>query len=133
MGVDISRRMVQLASRYAKDRGYSNCTFKTRPDLKWLGDGRFDFIYSVITLQHMPPEMQAGYVKEFVRLLSFDGYAMFQVTEGASMDNGHLSMYGVLPGDVFNWVAEAGGTVVHSEPSPHTGDDFSGRMYVVIR
>jgi cyclopropane fatty-acyl-phospholipid synthase-like methyltransferase len=133
VGVDIAGRMTKLARKFAKERNVDNCQFVTasRPHLRHLGATRFDFIYSVITLQHMPVPYQAGYVTEFVRLLTPTGVAMFQVTEGASMDNAHLSMHGVLPGDVFNWVKDAGGTVLDSRPSPHTGDDFSGRMYVV--
>jgi SAM-dependent methyltransferase len=133
LGVDISARMTTLARRYAKDREFTNVRFATgsKPNLRWLGDVHFDFIYSVITLQHMPQDLQRGYIEEFVRLLAPGGRAVFQVTEGADMENGHLSMYGVYPGDVFNWVTRVDGKVLHSEPSPHTGDIFTGRLYVV--
>ena len=48
-------------------------------DLNLFQDGRFDFVYSVITLQHMPPDLAAGYIAEFCRVLAPGGLAMFQM------------------------------------------------------
>jgi hypothetical protein len=39
----------------------------------------FTFIYSNITLQHIPHPLALGYISEFMRLLRDDGLAVFQL------------------------------------------------------
>jgi SAM-dependent methyltransferase len=81
-GVDISRTMVQAAGEY--NRHGDRCAYhvNTKPDLSLFGDGVFDFIYSNITLQHIPPEASEAYIREFFRVLRPGGVALFQVPSG---------------------------------------------------
>ena len=51
------------------------------PDLRLFGDESFDFILSLIVLQHMEPELMQGYLREFVRVLRPGGVAFFNVPE----------------------------------------------------
>jgi SAM-dependent methyltransferase len=135
VGVDISPEMIAQARKHAEDRDYDNCQFITSasPDLRWVGVNRFAFIYSIITLQHMPQDLQRGYVQEFVRVLQPGGLAVFQTPEGGNMENGHLSMFGVPPATVAEWVTEAGGKILDRELSHHTGIGFDGWRYTVTR
>jgi SAM-dependent methyltransferase len=50
-----------------------------RPDLACFADGTFDFVYSVITLQHVAPEYSRRYIAEFLRVLAPGGVTLFQV------------------------------------------------------
>jgi len=89
-GVDISRSMVERARSF--NRFGERCRYhvNTVPDLSCFRDGAFDFIYSNITLQHMPPEASEAYMAEFVRLLAPGGLALFQVPSGPPVARGGL-------------------------------------------
>lgn len=78
-GVDISPTMVQRAREL--NRHATHCRFHVNdhPDLRIFPDASFDFIYSNIALQHIPPDPAEAYVHEFVRLLADGGVAVFQV------------------------------------------------------
>ncbi len=78
-GVDISSSMVGKARLYNADR--ANCSFiqNTRADLSVFDSGSFDFIYSSITLQHVPAQFIKRYLAEFCRILSEDGVLAFQL------------------------------------------------------
>ncbi len=79
-GVDISATMVELAGRY--NRHGDRCVYhvNTQPDLSLFSPSTFDFVFSTIVLQHNPPDVAAGYIAEFVRLLTPDGIAVFDMT-----------------------------------------------------
>ncbi|MBM3296750.1 MAG: methyltransferase domain-containing protein [Candidatus Aminicenantes bacterium] len=80
-GVDIAPSMIELA-RKLNARG-DRCRFQVNAaaDLKLFEDGRFDLVYSNIVLQHMPPELFAKYIREFVRVLAPEGVAVFQLPD----------------------------------------------------
>lgn len=132
-GVDVSSAMVDQAIRWNEhdDRvSYWTCG----RDLRRFDDATFDFVYSVITLQHMPQLLQRGYIREFVRLLRKGGLAVFQIPEGRE-DHIHpqawLSMYSTDRGTVEGWGADAGGVLVDMQPSEHGGDGWKGYTYTV--
>jgi SAM-dependent methyltransferase len=86
IGVDISPSMLDQAR--ALNANIANLRFveNSRSRLEFLADGSVDFIYSMITLHHMPPVLQRGYIAEFLRVLSADGIAVFQIASGYSRD-----------------------------------------------
>jgi len=115
-GVDISAEMI-ARKREAIGR---KCRYhhNTTDDLALFEDDTFDLVYSMIVLQHMPPELQQGYVREFFRVLKLEqGIAMFQVPEGPTTGHPghHLSMYGVDRDTVEGWITDAGGHLVAVE------------------
>ena len=77
-GVDIAQSMVEAAQKLDPP---GNCEFivNERPDLSLFADGSFDFIYSSIVLQHIPPPYAVNYISEFCRLLAPGGLAAFQI------------------------------------------------------
>jgi 2-polyprenyl-3-methyl-5-hydroxy-6-metoxy-1,4-benzoquinol methylase len=109
--VDIAGEMI------ARALPHDRVMYFQRDSLKDAGTDRFDFVYSMIVLQHMPQDMQHGYVREFFRVLKPGGVAMFHTPEGP--DSGHpgwhLSMFGVTRETVGEWIAEAGGTLIDVE------------------
>ena len=81
-GVDISSSMVSAARDF--NRFDERCQYhvNTTADLALFPAGAFDFVYSNITLQHIPPEASERYIGEFIRLLKPGGLALFQVPSG---------------------------------------------------
>ncbi len=80
IGVDISLQMLLLAQQYNQHRSQCNYILNCASDLAIFKDSSFDFIYSNIVFQHLPPKLTLAYIKEFIRILSLDGIAIFQVT-----------------------------------------------------
>jgi ubiquinone/menaquinone biosynthesis C-methylase UbiE len=78
-GVDIAPSMIGLAKDY--NRQGEKCKFyvNDRADLRLFDDATFDFIYSIITLQHMEAQYAKAYLKEFLRLLVQQGVLVFQI------------------------------------------------------
>ncbi len=78
VGVDISPTMLEQARKYNQRDGVS-FDLNDPPDLSFLCSGSFDFILSLITLQHDEPQYQLGYLQQFMRLLRPGGVAAFQM------------------------------------------------------
>jgi SAM-dependent methyltransferase len=78
-GVDISETMIELARK--SNRYADRCTFhlNTEPDLSLFDDGTFDFVFTMIVLQHNTPDVAEGYIRELVRILARDGVAVFDM------------------------------------------------------
>jgi SAM-dependent methyltransferase len=78
-GVDIAPSMVRAAEQFNRFGDRCRYHLNARDDLAIFPDGSFDFIYSTYVLQHMHPVFARRYVQEFVRLLSREGLALFQI------------------------------------------------------
>ena len=78
-GVDISEEMLELARRHNRAGDRVQYLHNARSDLQLLPDNRFDFVYSIITLQHMEPVYAKQYIAEFVRVTAPGGVILFQV------------------------------------------------------
>jgi SAM-dependent methyltransferase len=83
-GVDIAPSMIEAAERF--NRYPDRCRYHLNQalDLSLFRDSSFDFIYSILVLQHMDPSFARGYVGEFVRILAPGGLALFEITTGRS-------------------------------------------------
>lgn len=75
-GVDIAPSMIDHAWRLSR---LPNCYFvlNEQADLSVFGSGAFNLIYSSIVFQHMEPRFVLGYIREFLRLLTPGGTAVF--------------------------------------------------------
>ena len=132
VGVDISKEMVRLARQY--NRWGKNVRYvTTAQSLTTKLDMRFDLIYSRITLQHMPADVQREYVREFVELLTPTGRAVFQIPEGPYYQHPQpwLSMYGVPRHEVEDWVADAGGELLDVQTLPDSSQEWVPYRYTV--
>lgn len=78
-GVDISEGMIALAREQNRAGARVAYVHNRRPDLRVFAGGEFDFVYSLITLQHIAPEYARGYIAEFVRVLAPGGAVLFQL------------------------------------------------------
>lgn len=88
-GVDISSTMVEAATRYNRHGARCRYIVNTENRLAPIADASLDFIYSSITLQHVPPQFQLDYIRDFFRVLRPGGVAVFQIraanTEGGAL------------------------------------------------
>jgi SAM-dependent methyltransferase len=116
-GVDISPTMIREAQ--ASNGHPDRCSFwlNDQADLAIFPSNSFDFIYSNIVLQHIEPDVSQRYVREFVRLLTDDGIAVFQVPsrfvappEARLSGGAHVASV-ALAGEVPPLVADQAGLV----------------------
>ncbi len=78
-GVDISPSMIHRAQKHNRYPAACRYYLNERDDLALFETGRFDFIYSALTLQHMQPRYALRYIKEFLRVVKPGGIVMFQM------------------------------------------------------
>ena len=78
-GVDIAPSMIELARRYNRHGERCRYHLNNAGDLRAFPDQAFDFVCSIIVLQHMEPQYSKRYMEEFVRVLKPGGIAVFQV------------------------------------------------------
>lgn len=69
VGVDIAESMVEAAREYDRHGDRVRYVVNTTPDLTRFEDDSFDFAYSNITLQHVPPRYARPYVRESFRMV----------------------------------------------------------------
>lgn len=81
IGVDIAPTMLEQARRFDRSGGRCRFVLNTGPDLAFLPDRSVDLVYSSLVLQHMPADLAAGYLREFARVLTDGGVAIFQVAD----------------------------------------------------
>jgi SAM-dependent methyltransferase len=82
VGVDIAASFLDCARQYNRYGERCRYLHNTRNDLALLESESLDFIYTRITLQHMPAVYSVRYIAEFFRLLRPGGVAVFQVPSG---------------------------------------------------
>ncbi len=76
-GVDVAASMIEGARARNAFPETVSYVVNTTPTLPF-DDATFDFAYSILVLQHIPPKVAAGYVSELVRVLRPGGVAVFQ-------------------------------------------------------
>ncbi len=78
-GVDIAPEMIDRAREL--NRAGDRCAYHLNAvaDLRLFPDATFDFVYSSITLQHMPPGFSRCYIAEFTRVTRPGGVIVFQL------------------------------------------------------
>ena len=79
VGVDIAASMLDVARSANRHGARVSYVLNERPDLAVLPDASFDFVLTVLVLQHMRPDYAAGYLREFLRVLRPGGVMFFQI------------------------------------------------------
>lgn len=78
-GVDISAPMIEKANEFNHLGDRVRFVVNAKPDLGIFQDGSLDYVQTFIVLQHMHPRHQAGYMREFARILRPGGTLVFQI------------------------------------------------------
>ena len=83
IGIDVSASMVDTARRL--NAGIDGLEFRVNPSprIDGIAGASVDFVFSRITLQHIPADLAEGYVDEFFRILAPGGAAVFQFVDDA--------------------------------------------------
>jgi SAM-dependent methyltransferase len=81
IGIDVAASMIRGARELNQDR--PNCEFvlNERGDLGVVASGSVDFVYSSQVLQYIDWPFADRYIREFVRVLSPKGLAVFQMID----------------------------------------------------
>jgi SAM-dependent methyltransferase len=152
-GVDIAPSMIDLAKQYNRLGDRCHYVLNTEPDLRIFPDRHFDLIYSVLTLQHMPPHLARGYVKEFLRVLRPQGALLFQLPARLKKpptlpgrawarvyrawlnlvhsDIPQMDMYGIEKDSLLDYLSAQGGRLLSVTPDQRAGPDWESYTYVV--
>lgn len=151
-GVDISASMIQHAEKYNRVSARVKYHLNVRPDLATFPSAQYDFICSLIALQHTPPKFQRRYLADFIRLLKPGGCACFQtihtrgwrrwvpdwladfIRKRRSGGAAFIPLYGVSPHEIRRIVEQGGGAVVVLESTPYGGwESRYGTDFFIIR
>ena len=155
-GVDISASMIQQACDYNQHGSRCQYVVNQTDDLRVFPDQHFNFIYSNITLQHMPPRYSRRYIAEFMRVLAPGGALLFQIPSkardpGSKMgrairsfyyrflwdilhpDTPYMGMYGIAKDEVLGLIAGHSGRLVQAAPDPAAEPEWEGYRYLVTK
>jgi trans-aconitate methyltransferase len=149
-GVDISPAMIELARSYAPQAKF---VVSQDPSLATLPARDFDFIYSNITLQHMPPRYARRYLLALVGRLRPGGLMIFQLPSESRQPRfvrmvRHLynevlrrnlggvqpwmDMYGISKAEVLALLESAGTRVLDVRENTAAGPEWTSYRYAVV-
>jgi SAM-dependent methyltransferase len=154
VGVDVSPTMLAKATEIVAGEAAERCEFVLNEgaDLEAIPSDSVDFVYSCRVLQHMPPELALGYLREFLRVAGPSAIVAFQLPSepaggvagtalklamkmlpGGVLDRMRkgMGMYGTSPAAVTRVVAEAGGVTVSIEEDASAGPRWRSHLYIV--
>jgi SAM-dependent methyltransferase len=146
IGVDASPTMLAKARELVPDE---RCEFVHNDSAELLGldDASVDLVYSCRVLQHMPPALAHGYIREFHRVAAPGALVVFQVPAEPATGMAATALR-LLPGPVLNTlrrgmqmhatspaaitrlVAEAGGVTMSIEEDASAGPRWRSHLYL---
>jgi SAM-dependent methyltransferase len=101
VGVDIAASMVAQAEEHNRHGAKCRFVVNDRSDLRLFPDATFDFVLSLLVLQHMEPRFALGYLREFLRVLRPGGLLVFQVPSGPEDPSESASIQVALGDDAY--------------------------------
>ena len=101
IGLDVSASMIAAARDLNADVANIEFIENTASELIGIDDASVDFVFSHITLQHIPSKLAIGYVEEFLRILAPGGVAVFQFVD-ASDASWRGRLFGLAPNRWLN-------------------------------
>ncbi len=102
VAVDVAPAMVERGRELDRSGGRIRWVLNTDPDLRAHADGSVDVAYSSLVLQHLPPDLATGYLREMVRVLRPGGLAVVQTVSRPRASLKGLA-FRVLPARVLGW------------------------------
>jgi ubiquinone/menaquinone biosynthesis C-methylase UbiE len=146
VGVDVAPSMIRKARELSAGVSGVEYVLNERDDLSFVPSGSVDLVYSVIVLQHIGQPYVGRYLAEFVRILSPQGLAIFQMPYASTLlgrlDEVYKSLrYGpqrmqmhVMPvEEVRAIVGRTGGQIVRCDESAAAGTPHASKLYFVRR
>lgn len=112
IGVDFSPEMIEQAKTYLTSIPNVKLFVNNGIDLSLFENCSFDFVYSMITLQHIPSlSVIENYILEIARVLKPGGYARLQTCDGNSFNLSNISetlYHGHINQEKFEGILEQG-------------------------
>lgn len=141
-GVDISAAMITQAMQYNRFGARVRYHESASPKLPFA-DGTFDFVFTIIVLQHVAIDLQRRYVREFMRVAKDESLVVFQTVSKALLlpdshfespvdtpDGTYTVDMNVFPReDVEATIAAAGSQLVHSFTDSSAGGAYESVFY----
>lgn len=146
VGLDISPTMLAKAQEIVPDAA---CDFRpvSGPGLELVESASADLVYTCRVLQHMPPDLAHGYVREFFRIAKPGGVVVFQMpTEPTRSAAGTvlrllpraaavrlrrgMEMHGTPEARVRELVRSCGAELVAADPDGSAGPRWGSRLYL---
>jgi ubiquinone/menaquinone biosynthesis C-methylase UbiE len=150
LGVDVAQSMVEKATRLNTTNEHCRFIVNTQPDLRIIPTDSIDLVYTNIVLQHMAPQYEAAYIREFFRVVRPSGMVAFQVCDPVpgqllkayapesllrpyrrlrgKPQGPAMQMYGMSPNRIARLVASAGSRVLLQKQMDSPG--YPGRLYL---
>ena len=157
-GIDISPRMIEGAQARNQSGERARFFANATPALPMIPSKSVDFIYSRISLQHIPRPTMRSYIREFGRVLAPGGVAVFQTLTRprSAIVRVRHAIRTLAPGPYFwlrglisskpRWemntiperlvrqsLSENGVRVVAVEEDQSAGSDFDSKIFVALR
>lgn len=148
LGLDISSTMLAAARQIVTDPA---CRFQQvhGTDLADVATDSVDLVYSCRVLQHMPPPLAHGYVREFHRVVRPGGVVVFQMPTAPARTPAGLTlrvlpqpiavrlrkgmeMHGTPEREVRALVDSLGARMVTVDPDSSAGTRWQSRLYVTV-
>ena len=156
IGIDVATSMIRRAQELNTDRRNREFKLNERGDLGIIASGSVDFVYSNLVLQHIERPYSDCYIREFVRVLSPRGLAVFQELDrpgrsvaglltrlipgpvaefyrSARFGRERIRMHAIPAEQIHLIVQGAGGRVVRQEPLDSADDRWKSNLYFVRR
>ena len=148
IGIDIAPSMINSANYHNRFKERCKYVLNNKYDLSFIPSADVDFIYTIITLQHMKPKFSKGFIQEFMRILKRGGLLIFQIPshrknqlfekeqkldeiQSFDVDNPVMEMHGVFKDEVIKLLTECGGKIIHIEDDKSLGEDWESFKYCV--
>ncbi|MBK7500127.1 MAG: methyltransferase domain-containing protein [Ignavibacteriales bacterium] len=149
IGIDIAPSMINAAEYHNRFKQRCKYVLNNKYDLSFIPSSDIDFIYTIITLQHMKPKFSKGFIQEFMRVLKKDGVLIFQIPsrrknqllvneqkldEVQSFDiaNPVMEMHGVFKDEVIKLLTDCSGKIIHIEDDKSLGEDWEISIFVKV-
>lgn len=150
IGVDISEGMLATAARLAAHREQCQFLRNDGPQLDLIEDDSVDVVYCSRVLQHMPPDLAHGYVREFFRVARPGAVVVFQLStrpartaQGLALRalprqilhrlrNG-MEMHGTPEKVVRELIVSSGGELLAADVDRSAGPRWESRLYLCRR
>jgi SAM-dependent methyltransferase len=152
-GVDISSSMIEQARKLNRQPAKVSFHLNVQPDLAAFASASYDFVFSLIALQHTPSKFQRRYVADFLRLLKPGGTAQFQTIHGRGWrawvpdgcadtyrkfkhgQKAFIPMYGLPVATVKQLIAASGARLIAHKSETHSErpDRFVTDHYLVTK
>ena len=157
IGLDVAPSMIERARAYNRHGSRCEYLLNDQPDLRILADRRFDFIYSNMTLQHMPLHLGKSYIAEFLRVLASGGLLLFQLPSRVRKDQStvyerlirklyydvfrnflrpltpYMEMHGAGKEEVVQFLEDHGGRVLDVTADDYAQPHWEGFRYLATR